>query len=80
MAAPDKLGIRCSGRLRTRPCPPKDSTDFTFEVGALVDAWWCDGWWEGVVTGVEISGTDALHVYLPGKFVICCVLMHLILN
>ncbi|XP_015879208.1 uncharacterized protein LOC107415399 [Ziziphus jujuba] len=66
VAAPDRLGIRCSGRLRIRPCPPEDSTDFTFVVGAPVDAWWCDGWWEAVVTGIGISGTD-LQVYLPGE-------------
>lgn len=81
MAAPDKLGIRWSGRLTTRPCPPKDSKDLTFEVGALVDAWWSDGWWEGVVTGVEVAGTDNLQVFLPGKnFNSCHILMHFVLH
>lgn len=68
MATPDKLGIRCLGRLTIRPCPPKDSEELTFEVGSPVDAWWSDGWWEGVVTGVEISGTDTVQVYLLCKF------------
>jgi hypothetical protein len=36
-----------------------------FEVGVPVDAWWSDGWWEGVVAGVDVSGT-ALQVYFPG--------------
>ena len=66
MAAPDKLGIRCSGRPTVRPFPPKDSTGRTFLVGTAVDAWWCDGWWEGVVTKVGISGNDSLQVFLPG--------------
>lgn len=66
MAAPDKLGIRCSGRLTVRPFPPEDSKQCTFKVGAAVDAWWSDGWWEGVVTRVGISGKDSLQVYLPG--------------
>ncbi|KAL6281897.1 hypothetical protein ACE6H2_012826 [Prunus campanulata] len=67
VAAPDKLGMRCSGRLTIRPSCPNDSTECTFDVGVPVDAWWCDGWWEGVVTGVNISGTDTLQVYFPGE-------------
>ncbi|XP_021831677.1 uncharacterized protein LOC110771650 [Prunus avium] len=59
--------MRCSGRLTIRPCCPNDSTECTFDVGVPVDAWWCDGWWEGVVTGVNISGTDTLQVYFPGE-------------
>lgn len=66
VAAPDKLGMRCSGRLTIRPCCPNDYTECTFDVGVPVDAWWCDGWWEGVVTGVDISGTDTLQIYFPG--------------
>ncbi|GAV59865.1 BAH domain-containing protein/Agenet domain-containing protein [Cephalotus follicularis] len=67
VAAPDRLGMRCQGRLTIRPCPPKDLIDHTFEVGAPVDAWWCDGWWEGVVTRIDRSETDGLQVYLPGE-------------
>ncbi|CAN1859858.1 Protein AGENET DOMAIN (AGD)-CONTAINING P1 [Linum perenne] len=63
-AAPDKLGIRCAGRQRVRPFPPKDLGKSTFEVGAPVDAWWCDGWWEGVVSA---AGKECLQVYLPGE-------------
>ncbi|XP_062088120.1 uncharacterized protein LOC133794752 [Humulus lupulus] len=67
VASPDKLGMRCSGRLTIRPCPPKNSTDVLFEVGTPVDACWSDGWWEGVVTGVEIFGPDTMQVFLPGE-------------
>ncbi|KAF8414249.1 hypothetical protein HHK36_002249 [Tetracentron sinense] len=67
LAAPDKLGMRCSGRLTVRPCPPEDSIERDFEVGAPVDAWWSDGWWEGVVTGVGNCGDDSLQVYFPGE-------------
>lgn len=66
MAAPDKFGMRTPGRLTIRPCPPEDSMNCTFEVGAPVDAWWSDGWWEGVVTRVDVCGNDSLQVYLPG--------------
>ncbi|KAF8409716.1 hypothetical protein HHK36_005795 [Tetracentron sinense] len=68
LAAPDKLGMRCSGRLTIRPCPPsKDPTDRAFEVGAPVDVWWSDGWWEGVVTGTDNREDNNLQVYFPGE-------------
>ncbi|XP_004295325.1 PREDICTED: uncharacterized protein LOC101315321 isoform X2 [Fragaria vesca subsp. vesca] len=66
VASPDKLGMRCSGRLTIRPCHPNDSAIFSIEVGVPVDAWWSDGWWEGVVAGVDASGT-AIQVYFPGE-------------
>ncbi|XP_050369650.1 uncharacterized protein LOC126787793 [Argentina anserina] len=66
VAAPDKLGMRCSGRLTIRPCYPNDSALFSIAVGLPVDAWWSDGWWEGVVAGVDVSGT-AVQVYFPGE-------------
>ncbi|KAF5943464.1 hypothetical protein HYC85_017541 [Camellia sinensis] len=67
VAAPDKLGLRCLGRLTVRPWPSEDSSNGSVEVGASVDAWWSDGWWEGVVTGVDESGNDSLQVYFPGE-------------
>ncbi|KAG4956344.1 hypothetical protein JHK82_042050 [Glycine max] len=67
VAAPGKLGMRCSGRLTVRPCPPEYNTGHTFEIGAPVDAWWCDGWWEGVITAVNVSGDGILQVYTPGE-------------
>ncbi|PSS10432.1 DUF724 domain-containing protein [Actinidia chinensis var. chinensis] len=67
VAAPDKLGMRCSGRLTIRPWPPEDSPDCSVEVGAPVDAWWSDGWWEGIVMGVDKSENDNLQIYFPGE-------------
>ncbi|KAH1040962.1 hypothetical protein AAZX31_09G012400 [Glycine max] len=67
VAAPDKLGMRSSGRLTVRLCPPEYNTGHTFEIGAPVDAWWCDGWWEGVVTAVNVCGDGVLQVYTPGE-------------
>ncbi|KAL6990644.1 hypothetical protein U1Q18_008762 [Sarracenia purpurea var. burkii] len=67
MAGVDKLGMRCLGRLTIRPWPPKDTSESSFEVGAPVDAWWSDGWWEGVVMGVDKFGNDNLQVYFPGN-------------
>lgn len=67
VAAPDKLHMRCPGRLTIRPWPPEDLPDYSFEVGAPVDAWWGNGWWEGVVVGTNIYGSDNLRVYLPGE-------------
>lgn len=67
MAAPDKLGVRCVGRLTVRPWPCDDSSDITFVVGAAVDAWWCNGWWEGVVIGYDTLTKTNLQVYFPGK-------------
>ncbi|KAJ8747335.1 hypothetical protein K2173_013158 [Erythroxylum novogranatense] len=46
IAAADRLGMRCWGRHTIRPTPPQHSNDHDFDVGAAVDAWWCDGWWE----------------------------------
>lgn len=66
VAKPDKLKMRCFGRQTIRPWPPKEDTGYcSFEIGSAVDAWWCDGWWEGVVIGC-ISKPDKMQVYLPG--------------
>ncbi|MCD7451706.1 hypothetical protein HAX54_013089 [Datura stramonium] len=53
--------MRCTGRLIVRPRPPEDSSDYSFEVGAAVDAWWFDGWWEGVVAGFDVCGSSRLQ-------------------
>ncbi|KAG8636966.1 hypothetical protein MANES_15G061700v8 [Manihot esculenta] len=68
LAVLDKLGMRCPGRPTIRPSPPlNEQRDLAFEVGSAVDAWWSDGWWEGVVTGTSSSSDDILQVYFPGE-------------
>ncbi|PHT99557.1 hypothetical protein BC332_29345 [Capsicum chinense] len=67
VADSDKLGMRCIGRLTIRSRPPEDFSDCSFEVGAAVDAWWSDGWWEGVVVDFDVYGSGHLQVFFPGK-------------
>ncbi|KAM3328130.1 hypothetical protein P3S68_033592 [Capsicum galapagoense] len=67
VADSDKLGMRCTGRLTIRPRPPEDFSDCSFEVGAAVDAWWSDGWWEGVVVDFDVYGSGHLQVFFPGE-------------
>ncbi|KAK8949698.1 hypothetical protein KSP39_PZI005227 [Platanthera zijinensis] len=63
-AAPDKLGIRVLGRPIVRPCPSKkDVSSNSHEVGEAVDAWWHDGWWEGIV--ISSDGEEKIRVYFP---------------
>ncbi|KAK6917860.1 Bromo adjacent homology (BAH) domain [Dillenia turbinata] len=66
-ALPDKLGIRCHGRLAIRPFRFEVSTESSFEVGSAVDGWWCDGWWEGIVTDISNCGNDNLQLYFPDE-------------
>ncbi|EYU33840.1 hypothetical protein MIMGU_mgv11b018945mg [Erythranthe guttata] len=68
VANPDKLGVRCGTRLTIRPRPCKESCEETrFVVGDAVDAWWCNGWWEGVVIGYDSLAKRNLQVYFPGE-------------
>ncbi|KDP39261.1 hypothetical protein JCGZ_01018 [Jatropha curcas] len=68
LAVPDKLGMRRSGRPTIRPAPSaNEQTDLALEIGSAVDAWWSDGWWEGVVTGIDSSNDHMLQVYFPGE-------------
>ncbi|KAL2483915.1 uncharacterized protein Fot_45359 [Forsythia ovata] len=66
VAAADKLGMRCAGRPAIRPWPSGNSSDLPLKVGVAIDAWQCDRWREGVVTGFGTSTKDNLHVYFPG--------------
>ncbi|XVF38921.1 hypothetical protein REPUB_Repub20aG0144100 [Reevesia pubescens] len=37
---------------RVRPCPPELSCVASFHLHEVVDAWYNDGWWVGVISGV----------------------------
>ncbi|GMH19969.1 hypothetical protein Nepgr_021810 [Nepenthes gracilis] len=68
LAAPDKLGVRCSRRSTIRLCPPNtNAADSSCEVGALLDAWWSDEWWEGIIAGVSNGVNDRMQVYIPSE-------------
>lgn len=59
------MGIRINGRLVIRPQPGNGGKAASvYNVGTVVDVWWHDGWWEGIVLQEE-SG-DKLRVFLPG--------------
>ncbi|KAK2971568.1 hypothetical protein RJ640_017937 [Escallonia rubra] len=66
-AVPDKLSHRLSGRTTVRPSPLSSggSSILVESVGSVVDAWWHDGWWEGIVIGRESD--DRIHVHFPGE-------------
>ncbi|XP_027171117.1 uncharacterized protein LOC113770746 [Coffea eugenioides] len=67
LATPDKFGMRYPGRPTIRPAVTSNQMDDVFKVGAPVDAWWSDGWWEGVVTGNYNSGKGSYQVYIPSE-------------
>lgn len=67
LAMPDKLGMRYSGRATIRPAVMHNEIGRAFELGALVDAWWSDGWWEGVVTGISETEDGDEQVYVPSE-------------
>ena len=54
------------GRTKIRPAPPSHKFDKSsgVDVGSVVDAWWHDGWWEGII--VETEPESKYHVYFPG--------------
>ena len=61
--------MRCLGRPTIRPAPSSTQTDVALKVGTPVDAWWSDGWWEGVITEANNLGDGPLQVYIPGMLV-----------
>lgn len=67
LAMPDRLGMRYSGRPTIRPAHPHSETVLALQAGAPVDAWWSDGWWEGVLTGTTNSEDENLQVYVPSE-------------
>ncbi|XP_073154770.1 uncharacterized protein [Henckelia pumila] len=67
LATPDVLAIRISGRAIVRPTrlPDERNGSCVINVGSVVDAWWHDGWWEGIV--VKNNSVNKFHVYFPGE-------------
>ncbi|XP_030471816.1 uncharacterized protein LOC115689800 isoform X2 [Syzygium oleosum] len=67
VAAPDEFGLRIIGRSMIRPCQRSRESEVpkVVDVGTVVDAWWNDGWWEGIV--VRSESEDRLCVYFPGE-------------
>ncbi|KAJ1268531.1 hypothetical protein BS78_07G142100 [Paspalum vaginatum] len=65
VAKPDQLGIRFLGRPMVRPQHVEESKASCFDVGAIVDAWWHGGWWEGIV--LRQRDNRCIQVYFPGE-------------
>ncbi|KAI4357834.1 hypothetical protein L6164_001757 [Bauhinia variegata] len=67
IAAEDNLGIHMHGRTMVRPAPQSNQCEISWVVGAgsLVDVWWHDGWWEGIV--VQKESEAKYQVYFPGE-------------
>lgn len=62
---PDEFGIRiCRTIVRPVPLSNEGKVSLVVNVGSIVDAWWHDGWWEGIVMKKKME--NKLHVYLPG--------------
>lgn len=67
LAMPDKLGMRHRGRPTIRPALSHNESHLALEAGAPVDAWWSDGWWEGVLIGIGNSEDGILQVFVPSE-------------
>ncbi|CAL0315323.1 unnamed protein product [Lupinus luteus] len=67
IAMPDDLGLRMHGRTKIRPAPESNKYKISLigGIGSIVDAWWHDGWWEGIVVKKESEAN--YHVYFPGE-------------
>ncbi|WJX63120.1 hypothetical protein P8452_48042 [Trifolium repens] len=61
----DDMGLRVPERTKIRPQLNKRGMSFVGDVGYIVDAWWHDGWWEGIV--VQKESDIKYHVYFPGE-------------
>lgn len=68
IVVPDDLGLRLPERTRIRPQSNKRGNSFVADVGYIVDAWWHDGWWEGIVIQKEFDARyhAKYNVYFPG--------------
>ncbi|KAL1815299.1 hypothetical protein ACET3Z_017873 [Daucus carota] len=66
-ALPDKLGMRHKGRPTIRPALSCIESHLDLVAGAAVDAWWSDGWWEGVLIGIGNSEDGILQIFVPSE-------------
>ncbi|XP_030552101.1 uncharacterized protein LOC115756453 isoform X1 [Rhodamnia argentea] len=66
-ASADEFGFRILGRSMIRPSQQSRECEVpkVVDAGTVVDAWWNDGWWEGIVVRGESEGR--LLVYFPGE-------------
>lgn len=67
VAKADKLGMRHAGRPTVRPAYPDNEPSPTFGVGDPADAWWSDGWWEGVISDTSDGENGIYQIYIPGE-------------
>lgn len=65
LAGPDKSGMRAAGRTTVRPFATFNVSPGDCSIGQPVDAWWNDGWWEGIIINKEPSGD--IQVFFPGE-------------
>lgn len=68
MAKADKLGMRRAGRQTVRPAYHFNETSLSFRVGDPADAWWSDGWWEGIVSDTSDAENGVYQIYIPGLY------------
>ncbi|GFQ07979.1 hypothetical protein PHJA_002941900 [Phtheirospermum japonicum] len=59
--------MRHVGRPTVRPSACENPLGIPFVVGSAVDAWWCNGWWEGVVIGCDTLEKSNFQIYFPGE-------------
>ncbi|KAL6536652.1 hypothetical protein OROMI_026233 [Orobanche minor] len=67
VAKADRLGMRHAGRPTVRPAYPCNKRDLIFEVGDPADAWWSDGWWEGIISGTSDAKNGSYQICIPGE-------------
>lgn len=67
IAIPDKWSLRSCGRTTIRPAPlfGKDGVAWVVKNGSVVDVWWHNCWWEGIV--IRKESEDKIHVYFPAE-------------
>lgn len=66
IALNDAMNLRLDGRTAIRPSLTHDGKgSWVISIGTIVDAWWHDGWWEGIV--IQKEADEKFQVYFPGE-------------